>query len=142
MAVQTTYQESLDAGRVGAIADTTNKVLISRTAEGAAIGFGVPIAQGTADRGARATATGDTTVIGITVRERSATDDQWAVGESMRVMKQGAIYVEAAATVAAGDAVHVIVDGGTFSNTGGVEIPGALYESSGDAGDLVQVRLA
>ena len=115
--------------------------MLSRQAEGAAIGFGVPVAQGTADRGARATTTGDTEIAGITVRERSALNDQWAVGADMRVMTSGALFVVAAATVAAGDPVHVIVDGGTFSNTGGVAIPGAVYETSGDSGDNVIVRL-
>lgn len=141
MAIQTVYNETMDAGRVGAIADTGTKTLISRTAEVGAVGFGLPVAQGVADNGAHKAKTGDTAILGITVRERSATDDQWAVGESMRVMTQGVIWVEAAATVAAGDPVHVLVDTATFSNAAGVVIAGARYDSSGTSGDLVKVRL-
>lgn len=145
MAVQDTYNENMDALRLGHIYDTGNKDLISRTFEGAegdVIAFGAPVAQGTGDRQARATAAGDTAIIGITARERSALESQYAVGADMRIIRKGPITVEAGATVAAGDPVHVVVDGGTFSNADGVELAGAMYESSGDAGDLVKVRLA
>ena len=142
MAVQTEYNENMDALRLGLIYDTSNKDLISRTCEGAAIGFGQPVAQGVADRGARATTTGDTKIIGITCLERSAIDGQYAVGDSMRVMTQGPVAVTAAAAVAAGNPVHVIVADGTFSNTGGVVVENAFYESSGGIGDLVKVRMA
>lgn len=142
MAVQTEYNETLDAGRLGALADLGHNVLISRTIEGAAVGFAVPLAQGTNDKGARATTTGDTAVVGVTVRDRSSTDDQFAVGDTARVMTEGVIWVSPVAAVAAGDPVHVIVADATFSNTGGLALAGSRYEDSGAAGSLVRIRLA
>lgn len=143
MALQTTYTEAPAAFLVGAVADTNHKVLISRTVEGAAVAFGKPLAQGTADKGARITTTGDVAgdFVGISVRDQATFGDQFAVGESARVMKTGTIAVAVVATVAAGDPVHVIVAAGTFSNTGGVAWPGARYEDSGASGSTVRIRI-
>lgn len=51
MPVQSSYAETLRAGVAGAIVNTEPNNLISRTVEGAAIGFGVPVAQGAGDKG-------------------------------------------------------------------------------------------
>ncbi|WP_299085285.1 hypothetical protein [uncultured Paraglaciecola sp.] len=142
MAIQTTYGETMDAGRIGAIVDTNDKTLISRTAEVGSIGFGLPVVQGAADDGCWKAKTGDTAILGISVRDRSTLDDEFKVGESVRVMTKGVIWVTAAVAVAAGEPVTVVVASATFSNTGGVAIAGATYDSSGDAGSLVKVRLA
>lgn len=142
MAVQTIYNETLEAGREGAIADMATKTLLSRVVETAAVGFGKPVVQGSADNGARLSTTGDTAILGISVRERSTVSDQFAVGDNMRVLTQGSIWVKVAATVAAGDPVHVIVASATFSNAGGVAITGALYETSAASGELAKVRIA
>ena len=85
MAVQTTYT-NMTEGRIGAIADGNDKVLISRTAEVAAIGFGLPVVQGSADDGVHMAKTGDTAILGISVRDRSTENDEFAIGESVRVM--------------------------------------------------------
>lgn len=142
MAVQDSYSETMRPAVKGAIVNMEPKVLISRTVEGASVGFGIPVAQGAEDKAARATTTGDTEVLGITVLERSTFDDEFAVGDEARVMTKGVIWTTAVATVAAGDPVHVIVADATFSNTGGVAIPNARFDSSGTAGQLVKVRLA
>lgn len=141
MATQTTYTETMDALRVGMVADTGHKVLISRNVEGAAVGFGKPLAQGDADMGARLTTTGDTAVLGVTVMDRGENFDEFAVGASARVMTEGVTAVEVVAAVSAGDPVHVVVADGTFSNTGGVELPGARYETSAESGALAKIRL-
>ena len=141
MAVQTTYNETQDALRLGHIYDTGNKDLVSRTASGGVIQFGTPVVEGETDRTARATAAGDVNILGIVVRDRSAINSQFEEFSDMRVMTKGPIAVTAAVDVVAGDPVHVVVADGTFSNTGGVEL-NAAYESSGAAGELVKVRLA
>lgn len=141
MATQTVYKETMDAARVGMLADTTNTTLLSRNIEGAAVGFGKPVVQGAADKGARISTTGDTKILGITVRERSTLDDEFAVGDSARVATVGAIWVSVVAAVAAGDPVHVIVADGTFTNTGGVEITEARYDTSAAIGELALVRM-
>lgn len=142
MSVQDTYNETLDALRLGHIYDTGNKDLVSRTAAGGTIEFGQPVVEGSVDRTARKTTTGDTAILGITARERSALESEYAEFSDMRVLTKGPIAVQVVATVVPGDPVHVVVADGTFTNTGGVAIAGAAYESSGDAGDLVKVRLA
>lgn len=143
MAIQTTYNDTLDAGRVGALVDTNDKALISRNVEGAAIGFGLPVVQGVEDYGCRLATTGDLEILGISVRDRSTFDDVFDIGESARVMRnEGTIWVMAAATVVAGDPVHVVLATAEFSNTGGLVIPGARYDTSGTAGSLVVLRLA
>ena len=142
MATQTVYNETMDAARVGMIADTTAKTLLSRDVETAAVGFGVPVVQGTADNGARAADTGDTAILGISVRERSTINDEFAVGESMRVMTKGAIWVTVKVEVDAGDSVTVVLATAEFSNTGGVGITGATYETSAGIGELAKVRIA
>lgn len=145
MAVQTTYSENLDAGRLGAIADTNDKTLISRLAEVGAIGFGLPVVQGSNGNGAHKAKTGDTAILGVTVRERSAIGDQYAVGDAMRVMTKGVIWVVATVDVTAGDTVAVKVADATFeksADTGVIAIANARYDSSATAGDLVKIRLA
>lgn len=137
MAIQTQYKETLDAGRAGALVNTEPKTLISRNAE-AVIGFGLPVEQGAADSGVVLSAGG--AVLGITVRERSTDDDQFAVGDSARVMTTGVIWVTAGAAVAAGDPVHAV--GTVFNNTGGVAIANARYDSSAASGELVKVRIS
>lgn len=140
MAVQTHYSATLGAGRPGAIADMQGATIVSRNAEVDAIGFGLPVAQGADDNGIHKAKSGDTAIFGISVRDRSATGDEYAVGDSVRVLRRGVIWVTAAAAVTAGDPVHVTADA-TFTNTGGVAINGARYDSSGASGTLVKVRL-
>lgn len=142
MTTQTNYSDTQDALRAGLIFDLSPNVLLSRIVEGAALLFGKPVSQGATDGSVHPTTTGDTTVLGVSVRDQSVLADQFAVGDSARIITEGPVAVEASVTVAAGDPVHVVVATGAFTNTGGVQIAGALYESSGDAGDLVKVRLA
>jgi len=144
MSLQDTYNETPALGVVGAIADTRHRVLISRTIEGTegdVVAFGKPLAQGTADYGARATTTGDTAIVGITTREQNVFTDGFAVDDSARVMTTGTIWVTAAVAVVAGDPVHVVVADGTFSNTGGVALANARYEDTAAADALVRIRL-
>jgi len=146
MAIEDTYSETMDAGRDGAIGDTGHKVLISRTVEGAAVGFGKPVVQGTADYGCRAPTTGDTAILGVTIRDRSAdggpvTADQFPVGHEARVMTAGVTFLTVAAAVEAGDPIHVVVADGTFVKSGGVAIPNARYETSGASGARVKARI-
>lgn len=55
MPIQTTYAETLTAGKVGALVNMEHSDIISRTVEDAAgIGFGLPVAQGANDRGCTA----------------------------------------------------------------------------------------
>src|SRR5690606_33541782 len=121
MAVQTTYSDTIRAGVPGQIVSTEPATLISRTVEDAAgIGFGVAVAQGTADKGCKAFGSGDTAILGITVRERSidASDaDEFGQYVDARVMTKGVVWVTASVAVNAGDPVYVVPATGAFANT-------------------------
>ena len=120
MATQTTYSATMSAARAGMIADMRGSTLISRTAEDATLGFGVPVTKGTAAGQCKKLAAGSTDIIGITVRERSgvAESSGWAQYEDARIMSEGALWVTVtdAGGVAAGDPVWVKKTDGTFSN--------------------------
>lgn len=149
MAVQTNYNTQLAAAYEGMIADTEPNNLISREVEGAAIGFGKVVKQGTADNGVAAATAAADIVRGITVRDQSidpSSVDAFRVKDSALFMTRGVIWVTAGETVAAGSAVYMKVGGATagrFVDTAidNLAIPGAIFESSGGNGDLVKIRL-
>ncbi|WP_395175051.1 hypothetical protein [Roseibium alexandrii] len=152
MAVQTTYNETMDAARAGQIVNTEHKELISRTVEDAAgFGFGIPVAQGSNDKGATATLTGVSEIVGITVRERStnpATPDKRGQYESTLLMRKGVIWVVVtdAGGVDAGDLVWINLTNGTFSNadvgsSNGLQLSGCRWETSAANGALAQLRV-
>lgn len=145
MAVQDSYSANIRAAVPGMIANEEGKTLISRNVETVAgIGFGLPVAQGASDGGCVATSAGTTKILGITVRDRSVrpeTPNVFAQYDSARVMTKGVVWVVASVAVAAGDAVTVVVATGAFSNTGGVAIANARYDTSAAAGALAKVRL-
>lgn len=158
MAVQTNYSDTQPAAVAGAQATMIPATVISRTVEGnAGIGFGKPVAQGTADKGCHLFTSGDTAVLGITLLDRSAagqtvsagqvtahTPDTFAVGETARIITKGDVWVEAAAAVDAGDPVYVTTSGTITNASGGgnVQIAGARWDTSTTApGQLAVVRL-
>jgi len=147
-AVQTVYNEKIDAARVGQIANMEPVTLISRNVEDvAAIGFGKPVMQGTLDDGCKLFAGASTEVLGITVRERSRTPenpDAFARYESARIMKKGVIWVVASVAVVAGDPVFVIPATAAFAKTNAssaIQIANARWDSSAGIGALAKVRL-
>ena len=138
------YKAEQDAGIAGAIVNTENKNIISRTVEDAAgIAFGLAVAQGTNDKGIRAVTTGDADFVGITVLDRTAGDlinGKFVQYESARVLEEGVIWVEVTAAVKAGDAAAVDLATGKF-NKAGAAIAGARFETSAASGGLAQLRL-
>ena len=150
MPVQTTYSETLVPGRAGAVANAEPKTLISRVVETAGgIAFGKPVTQGTADIACRAMQAGDTVVLGVSVRDQSVDPDapnMFAENTNALIMTSGVIWVEAAATLSAGDDVWVTVADGTFTNAdagGGatIQIAGARWDTSATTGNLAKLRL-
>jgi len=155
MAVQTNYPDTQPVAVAGAQATMIPATIISRTVESAAVGFGRPVEQGTLDKGCKLFDGG--TVLGITLLDRSAsgqteaggqvtgrTPDTFGVGESARVMTKGDVWVVSTTGNAAGDPVYVRPSNGTFQNTSansGVQIPGARWDTTAQAGQLAVVRL-
>jgi len=144
--VQSTYLDRAAVAYVGMIKNTEPNVLISRTVETAAIGFGVAVKQGVADHGVlKADDTADV-YRGITVRDQSvdpAVADVYAVGENATIMTKGVVYVTLGATVAAGAAAYMIDADDTFTSSAGgnLAIPNAVFDGSGVSGDIVPLRL-
>lgn len=141
---QDTYLDRLGQAYEGMIANTEPNVLISRQIEGAAVGFGKAVKQGTADYGVAA-ATADTDVVrGITVRDQSVLENsQYEVAADANVMTKGVIWVTAHDGVAAGAPVFMSVASNKFTDTAtsNLPIPGATFEDTGVADDLVRIRL-
>ena len=143
------YKAEQDAGIAGAIVNTENKNIISRTVEDAAgIAFGKPVAQGVNDKGCRATKAGDSQFVGITVLDRTAGDlvnGKFVQYESARVLDRGVIWVTVAEAVKAGDPVAITVATGAFAKTVAttvtVAMPNAVYDTSAASGGIAQLRL-
>lgn len=149
MAIQTTYATNMAAALVGMIADSGPNDLFSRDVEASGgIGFGVPVIQGTADNQCDEVSASTDEVIGITVRDQSTTNDEFAQYESALLMRVGPMWVTVtdAGGVDAGDDVWVLVSDGTFSNAdagsdGSIKLPGCRWETSAANGELAKIRV-
>ncbi|MEJ7685633.1 MAG: hypothetical protein WKG52_00785 [Variovorax sp.] len=139
-AVQSTYVQNIPAAKAGHVADMTQADLISRTVETVAgVAFGVPVAQGAADKGCIAYA--GTGFLGVTTRDRSVlTGELYSRYESARVLKKGPIWVTASVAVVAGDPVY-LTPAGLFTNvaTANFLIPGARFDTASGIGGLAIV---
>ena len=147
MAYNEQYRTDPQVAFEGMVADQTPATIVSRTVETAAIGFGKAVKLGSADKSVKATATGDTAVFGITVRNQATnpeTPNQYGVADTAGILLEGCIWVTAGEAVADGDEVYVTVDGGAFGKTSGagkVKLEGARYETTGASDALVRVRV-
>lgn len=155
MAVQTTYLDTQPVAVAGLQATMIPATLISRTVETAAVGFGVAVEQGTADKGCFKFNGG--VVLGITLLDRSAAGltvtagqvtasaaDVFGVGESARIMTKGDVWVVCVTGCSAGDDVFVRPSNGDFQDSNAnsaVQIVGARWDTSATAGGLAVVRL-
>lgn len=161
MALQTTYPDTQPAAVAGAQATMLRGDIISRTVETAAVPFGRAVKQGTADKGCSLFGSGDTTFIGISLLDRSAsgqtvvngqitavTPDAFGIGESARIAAVGGggdVWVVCASGCIAGDGVFVRPSNGDFQDSNAnsaVQIPGARWDTSASAAGLAVVRLA
>lgn len=149
-AIQTTFTQNIRAGVPGAIVDMTPKSLVSRTVEASAgLAFGIPVAQGTADKAGRAFTTGDTIAkfVGVSCLDRStaAGTNGYSQYESASVMRTiGCVWVTASVQVAAGDPVAIVAATGLWTNvtSGNLTVPGARWDTSTTgANQIAQLRL-
>ena len=138
------YKSELDVGVAGAIANTENKNVISRTVQGATgIPFGVAVVQGTADKTVRVPTTGDDTFVGVALLDRTARDltfGGFVQNETARVLDKGVVWVEVTEAVSAGDAAKVDLTTGKF-NKSGAAFAGAIFDTSAASGALAQLRI-
>ncbi len=152
-APQTSYTDRPPVAVAGHVAENDpNNKFISRTAE-AALGFGRFVTKGTLDRQAAVIdAAGDVTkglLLGVTVFEamRMAKTPPYAIGDMVRILRRGLIWVEAAAAVTAGQpgyVVHTGADAGLIRGTADASatiLDGLTIQSDGADGDLVLVEV-
>lgn len=140
--IATSFPETLEKGYAGSIADAAGCELISRSAE-AAVSFGGAVVESGTGKGGqgRAITTGDTVVLGVAIRDQSvpAGQNAYAAKDNMRIMKKGAVYLTAGATVVPGDPVHVVAATGVWTNTGGIAV--GKWEADGSSGVLTKARI-
>lgn len=130
----------------GAVADMRANVMRSLINEDVTLtGFGVPVFQGTANKGA--TKTGSAKFLGVTTIDRAVYTDEMLTQEgfrqhdSMLVMEVGVIWVEASVAVAAGDTAYV-TSAGAFTNVATSNIAVGNFETvTTGAGQLTKLRL-
>lgn len=141
------YATTLRPGVEGALANEEPVDLISRTVEDAAgIGFGKAVVQGTLDNGCKILAAGGK-CLGVTVRQRNVSPyalngNGFAKYDSARIMVQGVIWVVVSAPVVAGDPATFDNTTGKFSNTGGVAVLNARFDTAAAADGIAQLRLS
>jgi len=156
MSVQTTYPDTQPVAVAGAQATMIPTTLISRTVEVAAVGFGVPVEQGIADKGCKKFDGGK--LLGITALDRSASGltvvagqvtasapDTFGVGQSALVMTKGDLWVIAATAVAAGDDVYIRPSNGDFQNdatNSATVVDGLRWDTTTVAGGLAVLRMS
>lgn len=144
--VQTTYSENMAIAFPGMPADADHSVDTRICETAAGIGFGVAVSQGAADKGALIGGASAAVFVGVTVKDITVIDDEYAQYDNMGVMYRGTIWV-----TVGGD----VTDGGdvTFASTTGVlssaaasgsqfAIAGARWMTTASSGGLAKLRLS
>lgn len=151
MALNFNYNETMEPGIAGTIADTGPNELISRTVETAAgVGFGVPVQQGDNDNGCKVMAAGATNCVGITVLDRTTAPsetkpDMFLQYDSARLMRKGSLWVVASGAVSPEDPVWVDLSDGSFSNadagtSGSIRLAGSRWTTTAADGGVAKIR--
>jgi hypothetical protein len=146
MAVQTTYQENLDAARAGMIAGADFDVETGIVEDAAGIAAGLACAQGTlSDKGIIRGGT-TTTFRGISVRDVAlgAEVDTYAQYKNIAVLVRGEAWVQVSSAVAANAAVYFTAADGKFTDVSGgnVLVKGARFVTSAAQDGLAKVKLS
>lgn len=143
--VQNAYNERHSAAQLGMIADTRGHKIRSMTYEGAAnLAFGLALTFTANDNGADF---GGTKFAGISVMSQtndpgnSGSQDVYRQNDTVPLVHEGSIWVTASVAVAPGDPVHFIAATGVLTNTGGIAISGAVWETNAAIGELSRIAL-
>lgn len=134
MSVQSTYSENMGDALDGMIhgCDYNTKTGVVETVAG--IGFGLAVAQGTADQGVILGGT-TTTFLGASVRDVTCPvgdSDKYTRYKNMSYLVRGSIWCSPSHAVSAGDAVYFTAADGIFTNQSGgnVLVKGARWETT------------
>lgn len=144
---QTTYTAAPAIGLPGQIANEEKLNAVSREVETAAgIKFGQPVQRGSADHGVAILSSG--TFLGIAVQNPavppdSSNPDAYPRYFTGSFMTMGTMYVVAGDDVTDGAPVFWDASTGKYAEeaTGLVEIPGAVFDTSGGEDDIVIIAL-
>jgi hypothetical protein len=134
------YGYNLNVAQIGQIADASNRIVDSFTAE-AAIGFGVPVKRGTeADKEVLTWAgTIATPMLGVSVFTHTQTSGDYPINTVVSVLTSGRVYVrvvDTALTIVAGESAYVNVVTGSFTNVALNNLPIGKFLSSGSSTPL------
>lgn len=145
---QSNYAENQDIGTEGQLVNGEDFNAFSRTVETAAgIDFGVPVAQGAADRGCIIMANG-LKAIGVTRRNPAVAPgdgDKYVQYRDAAVVDSGVIYGRTEEAVAARAQAFWNPATGKWSagpaGANDVKIDGAIYDTAANANALVAIRV-
>lgn len=139
-AYQTTYTINPAVAYAGMIGDTEFTTALSCEITTGAVGFGLAVGRGAADRTARLGGAG---YVGITIADKADPEASYGVGDIAGVLVRGAIWVTAGAAVTPADSVFFNAATGVISNisAGGTAIPNARFLTSAANGALVLLML-
>lgn len=144
--VQTTYSENQAIAFPGMPADHDHSIDTRICETAAGIGFGVAVSQGTADKGALIGGASAAVFVGVTVKDITVTDDEYAQYDNMGVMYRGTIWVTVGGDVTAGGDVTFASTTGVLSSAaaGGTQftIAGARWMTDASSGGLAKLRLS
>ena len=157
MAVQTTYTREHERGFEGSVVDLSTNNIITKIAEGGAIGEGRAVVRGTQDRDAKLPSTSGQEFIGVTTSTTAGQADgsdnfNYEENAPMNVLDFGRIYVFCENGCSAGDDVYFRhVASGTNTVLGRFrtdadsstadQIVGAKFETTVAAGEIAIIKL-
>lgn len=131
----------------GMVADLGAAVIVSRTVQAAALGFGKAVKVGTLEHTVKNVEAGDTVVYGLSVRSQATpagSPNAYPVGDTAAILLKGVIWVKVGIAVAKDDPVYVTVADGTFkkaAGAGNVLVADATYETAASLNGLARVRI-
>lgn len=138
----------LAKGRAGQLADISPNNINSFAAEGA-IAFGLAVTSGTnGNKEVVVVDADDVPFVGVALLTHTVTVDvggtpAYAIGDTVNVMRQGAVYVEVTSDVAAEAAAYVDVATGKFTDvsTDNLAVPNGIFVESATSGNIAKLLI-
>lgn len=145
MSQTTGYDFAMARGQAGQLADSRENTVLSFAAEGA-LDFGAPVQRGT-DPEKQVVVADDASFVGIALFEHNhenaldGTGTNYDDEDAVSVCISGAVVVESSVdTVVAGETAYVTA-AGAYTNVVGTNLEIGEFETGGDTGDLVVIRI-
>ncbi len=134
------YEYSIEVAQVGQIADASNRIIDSFTAE-EVIGYGLSLKRGTVKDKQVLKWTGDidTPMLGISVFTQTQYTGEYPVNSAVSVMTEGRVWVNAedALVIASGQRAYLNVTNGLFTNVAANNLLIGKFLSGGTAAQNV-----